>query len=74
MAAINKPNAFRQENKPGSDVVFENHTLAGCVKEALHLVALDERRISFMPTLINQGEQQERVTEIWMPGAPELVK
>ncbi|OMH38011.1 DUF2235 domain-containing protein [Motiliproteus sp. MSK22-1] len=66
VASVNKPNVFKEENKPGSDVVFENHTLAPCVEKALHIVALDERRIAFMPTLINKDD---RVTEIWFPGA-----
>lgn len=66
VASINKPNLTRVEDKPGSDVIFENNTLSPAVEEALHLVSIDEHRVSFMPTLINEDK---RVTEIWFPGA-----
>ncbi len=46
--------------------MFENHTIAKTIDEALHLVALDEKRKAFMPTLMNK---EERVTEIWFSGA-----
>jgi len=65
VAAINKPN-LREEKKPASDVVFENRTISACIDEALHILALDEKRIPFYPTLMNQ---EDRVTEIWFPGA-----
>lgn len=66
VAAIGRPNLLRKGVEPASDVVFENRSISPLVVEALHLVALDERRIAFMPTLMNQDA---RVTEIWFPGA-----
>ncbi|MEZ0151817.1 MAG: DUF2235 domain-containing protein [Candidatus Reddybacter sp.] len=38
VASINKPNLTRAEDKPGSDVIFENNTLSSAVEEVLHLV------------------------------------
>jgi T6SS, Phospholipase effector Tle1-like, catalytic domain len=66
VAALNKPNFLNPSKKPASDVVFENNTIAGVIEEALHLVALDERRIAFQPTLMNK---EDKVTELWFPGA-----
>ena len=52
-----------------SDVVLENGTLHPRIRKAVHIVALDENRIPFAPTLINQDEQApERILEIWFPG------
>ena len=65
VASLGLPN-LDDEEKPVSDVVFENHTVAANVREVLHLVALDENRIAFQPTLMNMDK---RVTEIWFPGA-----
>jgi len=67
VAAMNKPNLMKADVKPASDVVFENQTICRLIKEAVHLVSLDERRIAFMPTLMNRDV--DRVTEIWFPGA-----
>nr|VFJ42951.1 MAG: Uncharacterized alpha/beta hydrolase domain (DUF2235) [Candidatus Kentron sp. FM]VFJ43612.1 MAG: Uncharacterized alpha/beta hydrolase domain (DUF2235) [Candidatus Kentron sp. FM]VFK05635.1 MAG: Uncharacterized alpha/beta hydrolase domain (DUF2235) [Candidatus Kentron sp. FM] len=53
--------------KPALDVVFEHgNTLSPTVARAVHLIALDEQRRAFAPTLFNQDP---RVTEIWFPGA-----
>jgi hypothetical protein len=65
VASMGKPN-LRDSRKPVSDVFFENKTIAPGIQEALHLVALDEKRKAFMPTLMNRDP---RVTEIWFPGA-----
>ena len=65
VASLGLPN-LDDEEKPVSDVVFENNTVAANVEEALHLVSLDENRIAFQPTLMNLDS---RVTEIWFPGA-----
>ncbi|MBS2211751.1 DUF2235 domain-containing protein [Carboxylicivirga mesophila] len=66
VASIGMPN-FRKEDRPSSDVVFEHgHTLPSNVLKALHLVSLDDKRKVFQPTLMNKDE---RVTEIWFPGA-----
>lgn len=65
VAAMGKPNLERSD-KPVSDVVFEDGTIAATIAEALHLVSLDDKRIAFQPTLMNHDD---RVTEVWMPGA-----
>ncbi|MBE0363370.1 hypothetical protein PULV_a3568 [Pseudoalteromonas ulvae UL12] len=52
--------------RPASDVVFENGSLSDNVRHAVHLVALDERRLAFQPTLFNQSEN---VLEVWFAGA-----
>ncbi|MCR9247692.1 MAG: DUF2235 domain-containing protein [bacterium] len=65
VASIGKPN-LDEDDKPVSDVVFEDRKISPAIKQALHLVALDERRKAFMPTLMNA---EERVTEVWLPGA-----
>lgn len=64
VASINRPN-LDDDTKPISDVCFENGTLSPSVIEALHLVSLDERRIAFLPTLMNH---EAKVTEVWFPG------
>lgn len=65
VAAIGFPN-LDDDDKPVSDVVFENCTISSHVAEALHIVSLDDKRIAFMPTPMNKDS---RVTEIWFPGA-----
>lgn len=67
VAAMNKPNLMKEEIKPASDVLFEDQTISSLIKEALHLLSLDERRIAFMPTLMNRDPG--RVTEVWFSGA-----
>ena len=57
---------LRKDTFPASGVVFENGTLGSHVRSAVHLVALDERRLFFQPTLFNYNK---RVKEIWLPGA-----
>jgi hypothetical protein len=64
VASIGKPN-LDDDEKPVSDVVFENGTISSMIDEALHLVSLDDARKAFLPTLMNADD---RVTEIWMPG------
>lgn len=65
VAVIGEANLDSNE-KPVSDVLFEDNFIADTVQEALHLVALDEKRIGFQPTLMNK---QDAVTEIWFSGA-----
>ncbi|WP_319381621.1 DUF2235 domain-containing protein [Thiomicrorhabdus sp.] len=65
VASIGFPN-LDSDDKPVSDVVFENGTVSPNVAEALHLLSLDDKRIAFHPTLMNKDS---RVTEIWFPGA-----
>ena len=65
VASIGIPSLDKQQ-RPNAEVVFEHgHTLPEAVYKALHLVALDEQRIAFRPTLINQDP---RALELWLPG------
>lgn len=50
---------------PEVEELGEKNGLSPIVDRALHLVALDERRLAFRPTLMNE---QAGVEEIWMPG------
>jgi len=66
VASIGLPNLSKSE-RPSFDVIFEQgHTLAPTVKKALHMVALDEKRKAFQPTLMNFDE---RILEVWFSGA-----
>ena len=51
---------------PVSDIVFEDDVLAEHIEQAVHLVALDEKRIAFQPTLFNRDS---RVLEVWFAGS-----
>ena len=54
-----------------SDVLFEHGSLHPNVDRAVHLLALDEERVMFAPTLINRDtevEKEDRVLEVWLPG------
>ena len=65
VASIGWPNLDTTQRLQ-TDVVFEDgHTLPSGFKKALHLVALDEQRLAFRPTLINHDG---RTLEIWLPG------
>ena len=69
VAAMN--GIHREGEKISSDVLFENGTLHGNVEKAVHIVSLDENRVPFTPTLINQTSEdieRERILEIWFPG------
>ena len=58
-----------QSEAISSDVVFENGTLDPRIRQAVHIVSLDEDRIAFEPTLINRDENRPgRITEVWFPG------
>jgi uncharacterized protein (DUF2235 family) len=66
VASIGLPN-LASRNRPKSDVIFEHgHTLSSTVKQALHMVSLDDKRRAFQPTLMNQDN---RVLEVWFSGA-----
>jgi len=65
VASIGVPN-LEDDQKPRTNVVFENMTVSPHVQEALHLLSIDENRIAFQPTLMNK---EDRVTEVWFPGA-----
>ncbi|RBP83264.1 T6SS phospholipase effector Tle1-like catalytic domain-containing protein [Marinomonas rhizomae] len=65
VASIGLPN-LDSTKRPSTEVVFEHgNTLPEGVQRALHFVALDEQRLAFRPTLINQDD---RAIEIWLPG------
>ncbi|MBJ7551503.1 T6SS phospholipase effector Tle1-like catalytic domain-containing protein [Marinomonas ostreistagni] len=65
VASIGLPNLDKAQ-RPAHEVVFEyGGTLPSCVRNALHLVALDEQRLAFRPTLMNHDE---RVEEVWLAG------
>jgi len=51
---------------PASGIVFENDILAAHVEQAVHLVALDEQRLTFQPTLFNKDS---RIQEVWFAGS-----
>ncbi len=65
VAAMGVPD-LKEETKPESDVVFENCGMSKDVEKAVHLVALDENRIAFRPTLFDF--EPDRITEVWFPG------
>ena len=73
----------RENESISSDVLFEHGTLNSRIHRAVHIVSLDEDRITFEPTLINldkphadghmvntSGYQvlNDRITEIWFSG------
>ena len=66
VASIGVPDLNRHD-RPSSDVVFEDNCVPGAVQEALHLLALDEKRLAFRPTLMRADPN--RVTEVWFSGA-----
>ena len=51
---------------PGNEInLFNDCHISPCVQHALHLVAIDERRRAFWPTLMNQ---RPGIEEIWVAG------
>ena len=59
----------RKGERISSDVVFENGTLHAGIERAAHLLALDEDRVPFTPTLMNKdAEEPRRILEVWFPG------
>lgn len=65
VASIGLPN-LDPTQRPANEVVFEEGgRLPLCVDSALHLLALDEQRLAFRPTLMNHDP---RVAEVWLPG------
>ena len=57
------------ETKPSSSVVYETPTIGNHVRKVVHLVALDENRTTFQPTLFNYANcTSDRITEVWFPG------
>lgn len=68
VAAMN--GVYRRGDPISSDVLFEDGTLHASVKHAVHLLALDEERVAFTPTLVNRdpNPNSTRILEVWMPG------
>lgn len=66
VASIGWPN-LDDDEKPVSDVKFENCVVSKNVQEALHMVSIDEKRTAFLPTPM--AYDPGRVTEIWFAGA-----
>lgn len=67
VASIGLPN-FSTASRPDYDVVFEGgFTLSPLIKQALHMVSLDEKRRVFQPTLMNY--EPNRISEVWFSGA-----
>ena len=59
----------RKGERISSHVVFENGTLNERIERAVHIVSLDESRVSFEPTLINKDDKNpNRILEVWFPG------
>ena len=59
----------RRGERVSTDVLFEDGTLHANVDSAVHLLALDEERVPFSPTLINRDDERpDRILEVWMPG------
>ena len=52
-----------------AEYLGERGTLNERVQRAVHIVALDEDRITFAPTLINKDDSHpNRILEVWFPG------
>mgnify|MGYP005812446885 CR=1 FL=1 len=51
---------------PASGIIFENDILATHVEQAVHILALDEQRLAFQPTLFNKDD---RIQEVWFAGS-----
>ncbi len=65
VASIGMPD-LHTGRRPASDVIFEDRFISSNIKQALHLVSLDDKRRAFQPTLMNA---EARVTEVWFAGA-----
>ena len=67
VASIGLPN-LSQSERPDYDVVFEQGcTVSNLVKQAVHMLSLDDKRKAFQPTLMNF--EQDRILELWFAGA-----
>lgn len=59
----------RKGERIHSDVLFEHGTLNERIEKAVHILSLDETRVSFEPTLINRdADNRNRILEVWFPG------
>lgn len=67
VASIGLPN-LSTASRPDYDVVFEDGcTISPIVKQATHMVSLDDKRRAFQPTLMNH--EPDRIIELWFAGA-----
>lgn len=67
VASIGLPN-LSQSDRPDYDVIFEKGcTVSHIVKQAIHMLSLDDKRKAFQPTLMNYDP--DRITELWFAGA-----
>ncbi len=64
VASFGAPN-LDSEERPVSDVLFEDCIISPIIENAYHAVALDENRLAFRPTLMSA---QPNVHEVWFPG------
>ena len=65
VAAIKGSRDLDENTYPASEVLFEDGTMSKYVEKAVHLVALDEKRVMFQPTLFNKDD---RIEEVWFAG------
>ncbi len=65
VASFGLPNLQDSELPPTQVVFKDKNRVSDNVEQAVHLVALDERRNAFKPTLM---AAEARITEIWLPG------
>ncbi len=67
VASIGLPN-MSTASRPDYDVIFEDgFTLSPIVKQATHMVSLDDKRRAFQPTMMNH--EPDRIIEVWFAGA-----
>jgi len=50
---------------PDDGLLFEDNAVAEAVEQAIHLVSIDENRLTFPPTLM---DHDDRVREVWFAG------
>lgn len=62
---VQSSQAGTSEDIKNVDIDGKDSSLPACVKRAVHLVSIDDRREPFRPTLFNEDP---RVTEVWCPG------
>lgn len=66
VSAFGFPNVFARFLGAKPNDLFKDNFIAGNIKRAVHLVAIDETRNPFQPSLMNY---QEGIThEVWFPG------
>ena len=66
VAALKGQVDFKKDTIPKTRVLFEDGNIKGHIRNVLHLVSLDEKRLIMQPTLFNKNS---RVKEVWFSGA-----